>query len=215
MKSIYIALTVTTILYGPKLYKFLKENVHKIPKATFEEQLTSFQELGYTLNKEMDKHDLLYLYNEEEYEAEPYRLLYSAWGQITDTKDKAISDNCWYFIYKSIENEGDYVAIIKNLERISDGELSFTNVKDNIDFENETAWVSFDLNGNHYKYDLAFDYGWADPALFENISELTNEYNTKGKFTMYSLGQDVVIDYMTETQFDQFKKVTKLQIEWL
>ncbi|WP_417369270.1 hypothetical protein [Flavobacterium beibuense] len=215
MKSIFIVLSVAVILYSPKVYKFFKENVHKIPKASFEEQLTAFKELGYTFNKEIDKHDLLYLYNEEDYEAEPYSLLYYTWAEIADTKDKPISNNCWHFDYESIENEGDYVAIIKNLERISDGQLTFTNVQDSIDFDNETAWVSFDINGTHYKYDLTFDNDWADHVLFENIQTLTEKYNTTGKFTVYSLGQSVVFDFMTETELQQFKKVTKLDLDWL
>ncbi|MFL9838712.1 hypothetical protein ABS768_14465 [Flavobacterium sp. ST-75] len=215
MKSIYIALIVTTILYGPGLYKFLKENVHKISKASFEEQLTAFKQLGYTFNKNMDKHDLLSVYNEDDYEAEPYSLLYLAWAEIADTKDKPISNNCWYFDYESIENEGDYVAIIKNLERISDGQLNFTNVHDSIDFDNETAWVSFDINGTHYKYDLTFDNDWADHTLFENIQELAAKHNTTGKLTVYPLGQSVIFDFMTEAELEQFKKVTKLAPEWL
>lgn len=215
MKSIYIALTVTTIIYGPRVYNFLMENINKIPKATFEEQLTAFKELGYTFNNEIDKHDLLYLNNEEDYEAEPYSLLYYTWAEIADTKDKPISNNCWHFDYESIENEGDYIAIIKNLERISDGQLTFTNVQDSIDFDNETAWVSFDINGTHYKYDLTFDNDWADHVLFENIQALAEKYNTKGKFTVYSLGQSVVFDFMTETELQNFKKVTRLDPEWL
>ncbi|WP_330443574.1 hypothetical protein [Flavobacterium sp. C4GT6] len=215
MKSIYIAIIVTTIIYGPRFYKFLKEKVHKIPKARFEEQLTAFKELGYTFNKNMDKDDLLSLYNKEDYEAEPYSLLYLGWAEIADTKDKPISNNCWHFDYESIENEGDYVAIIKNIERISDGQLNFTNVQDNIDFDNETAWVSFDINGTHYKYDLTFDNDWADHTLFENIQELAEKHNTTGKFTVYPLGQSVIFDFMTEAELEQFKKTTKLAPEWL
>src|SRR5690606_20473170 len=104
---------------------------------------------------------------------------------------------------------------IENLKRISGNELNFTNIKDNVDIDNETAWVSFDLNGDHYKYDLKFDNDWADHTLFENISKLTKKYNTKAKFTVYSGGQDVVIDYMTESELKNFNAATRIGIEWL
>lgn len=215
MRYVLIAFLTASILYGPKVYKFFKENVKKIPKVSFEEQFTTFSNLGFTLYKDIDKEELLYAYSKEDYEANPYNLLYMAWGQISENTDKPVSDNCWYFDFESIESEGDYVEILENLKRISGNELNFSNIKDNIDFDNETAWVSFDLNGEHYKYDLVFESDWADHTLFENIVKLTKKYNTKAKFTVHSGGQDVVIDYMTESEFNKFNAVTQLNIEWL
>lgn len=46
------------------------------------------------------------------------------------------------------------------------------------------------------------------------IQGLTKKYKTKGKFTQCIIGQSSVISYMDNSQFEEFNKVTNLNIKW-
>ena len=44
-----------------------------------------------------------------------------------------LTDRCWKFDTEAIKDQGSYIDIFKNLERITRGELKFENVKDFVD----------------------------------------------------------------------------------
>ena len=119
------------------------------------------------------------------------------------------------FDTECIEDNGSYIDILENIKRISKNKLNFENIKDFVDIENEKAWVSFELNGQHHKWNLRVDNDWVDGSLFDKIIALNSELNHLEKLTIYGLGQDGVIDYMTEKEMAEFKKITKIKIKWL
>ncbi len=105
---------------------------------------------------------------------------------------------------------------MKNLERITRGEIKFESVKDHVDIENEKAWVSFSIRGKNYKWNLVVDNDWADPKLFTKVSQLTHTLNTKGRFTYFNTGgQTAVTGYETPESKDAIVRATRLKIEWL
>lgn len=213
MKSLLIILCTALILYAPKAYKAIKANTRQ--KISLDKQLSEFENLGIKLNKGVSKNELLKLHTTDEYESTPWELLYIAFGHEAEGKLKYISNNCWHFDAESIEGDGSYADIIRNLGRISNGEMNFTNIKDNVDVDNEKAWVSFEINGDKYKYELKVDADWADGQLFDKIQGLAKKYNTRGKFTMYQMGQDGIIGYIATENLSALKATTKLDIQWL
>lgn len=216
IRALIIAISVFLILTGFKAYKFLKENVKKIPKVSFEVQLKSFEKLGYKLNNGITNETFLESYDKADFEDEPWSLMYIIFGSTIEKEPwTPITNDCWHFDAECIEDNGSYIAILENIKRISKSKLNFENTQDFVDIENEKAWVSFELNGKKYKWDLRVDNDWVDGSLFDKIRELNTELKNPEKLTFYGLGQDAVIDYMSEKEMAEFKKVTNIRTKWL
>lgn len=208
--------SVFFILNGFKAYKFIKENVKKIPKVTFDEQLKSFQQLGFKFNNGITKENLLESFDESEFENDPWNLMYVCLGSTIEKEPYTpITDSCWHFDAECIEDNGSYVDILENLKRISKGQLNIENIQDYVDIENEKAWVSFDFKGRSYKWDLRIDNDWVDGELFDKIQEVNSENKNTKKFTVYVLGQDAIIGYMNDNEIFEFKKTTKIELKYL
>lgn len=185
-------------------------------KITFTEQLETFKQLGFSLNPGVDTSDIN-KWGRKEFENEPYSLMYITLGETIERKPwTPITNKCWYIDTEAIKSHGAYVDIIKNLDRITRGALNFKNVKDYVDIEEEKAWVSFIVNGDHYKWNLEVDDDWVDVNLFYKIAKLARKYDTKGKYTYYDTGgQSIVIGYETPESLKKIKAATGLQIKWL
>lgn len=79
--------------------------------------------------------------------------------------------------------------------------MNFENIKSDVDFDEEKAFVSFELNGNKYYYDLKVNDDWVDDELFTQISNLIEEYKTNGRLTYFSTGgQDLVLGWATNEE---------------
>jgi hypothetical protein len=187
-------------------------------KVPFEVQLETFKRLGFNLNKDIEISDIVrWGEGKKEFENEPYSLLYVTLGQTIEREPWVpLTDRCWNFDTEAIEDHGAYVEIMKNLERISRGEIKFGNLKDYVDVEEEKAWVSFTVNGVDYKWNLKVKDDWVDENLFTQVVELTNKLKTKGRYTYFNTGgQDAVIGFETPEKRDEIIKATGLKIEWL
>ena len=138
---------------------------------SFEEQLQVFDELGFKLNKGTNISDIK-RWDEQDFLSEPFSLMYTTLGQTIEREPwTALTDKCWDFDTEAIEDHGSYIEIIKNLERITRGELVFENIEDYVDIEEEKAWVSFTFYGQNYKWNLKIDDDWVDPDIFGKIVE--------------------------------------------
>lgn len=190
--------------------------VSKTP-ITFERQFEIFKNLGFFLNKGITMSDVDRWGSKKEFENPPYITLYMTLGQTIEREPWApLTDRVWDFDVEAIEDHGAYVEIIKNLERISRGELKFENLKDYVDVEKENAWVSFSVRGKNYRWNLEIDNDYADPALFTKVVELTRTLNTKGRFTYFNTGgQNAVIGFESPESREAIIKATGLKIEWL
>ena len=217
MKTLLIILTILVAGYGLKTYHFSKNNINELKKVTFEHQWTTFQKLGFTLNDGISKADFIATFgSESDFEEDPWQGMYIAFGMEIDAEDYApVTNKCWHFDMESINAPGDYVDILKNIGRITNHELKFENIKDHVDIDNQQAWVSFEMNGEAYKWDLKVDADWADPALFYHVQKLTTKYKTSGRFTYYLLGQDFILGYESESNFKKIRAQTDLALEWL
>lgn len=185
--------------------------------VSFEVQLETFQKLGFTLTPGIDFSVVDGLRKDKTIEDRPYAILYMELGRTIQKEPwTPLTNRVWDFDVEAVEDQGAYVEIIKNLERITRGEIKFVSVKDHVDIENENAWVSFSVRGKNYKWNLAVEDDYADPELFARISQLTQTLNTKGRFTYFNTGgQNAVIGYETPESKEAIIKATGLKIEWL
>ena len=184
---------------------------------SFEKQLEIFKKLGFDLNPGVDTSDINRWGGHKTFEEQPFTLLYTTLGQTIEREPwTPLTNKCWNFDTEAIESDGSYIDIIKNLQRITRGEIKFTDIKDHVDIEEGKAWVSFSLNGDSYKWNLKVQDDWVDANLFTKIFELTKKYNTKGRYTYFDTGgQDAVIGFETPDNLDEIKKMTGLKIDWL
>lgn len=183
----------------------------------FDKQLEIFSKLGFKLNPGISVDDVNRWGGKKKFDEPPFRMLYITLGQTIEREPwTPLTDRVWDFDVEAVEDNGAYIEIMKNLERISRGEIKFENLKDSVDIEKGIAWVSFSLRGKSYRWNLEVDDDWADPSLFTKIVELTKSLETKGRYTYFNTGgQNAVIGFETPESREAFVKATGLKIEWL
>jgi len=187
-------------------------------KPSFQEQFEIFTELGFTLNQGVDTSDInRWEGGYKEFEELPFSLMYQTLGlTIEEEPWTPITNKCWDFDLEAIEDHGDYIDIMKNISRITNGELIFENLEDYVDIEEGKAWISFTCQGDKYKWNLKVDNDWADGSLFDKVQELAEKYRTKGRFTYFNTGgQNFVLGYHTKEELEIIKAKTRLNIVWL
>ena len=187
-------------------------------QVPFDQQLEIFRQLHFDLNPEVDSSDIAsWELDDGTAEEQPFMLVYTLLGSCIEREPfTPITNRCWSFDTEAIEDNGAYVDIIRNLERISRGALTFTDVTDHVDIDAGDAWVSFVFNGQRYRWTMRVNDDWVDETLFENIVKLTIEHNTNGRITsLYTGDQTVMLGFETEESLAEIKRATGLPIEWL
>ncbi len=187
-------------------------------KPTFQEQLDTFKELGFTLNSGVDTSDINRWQNGfKEFEDLPYQLMYQTLGQTIEREPwTPLTNKCWNFDLEAIEDHGAYIDIMQNISRLTNGDLIFENLEDYVDIEENIAWVAFTCNGDNYKWNLKVDDDWADADLFDMVQDLAHKYKTRGRFTYFDTsGQDFVLGYHSNEELDLIQQKTGLEIVWL
>ncbi|PTX59811.1 hypothetical protein C8N46_108124 [Kordia periserrulae] len=155
---------------------------------------------------------------EEYFTQKPYSELYFYMGwRMPDYKNKMSlqfsKDVVWHNLdYLGTEN--GYISLLTQLEAISDGELRFENINFSIDSDG-FQWIAFDVNGMAKKWKL-LKVNYVDDSFVSRFVYLTEEFNTKGKFTYFDIGDEsYVIDYATPEKQTEFIEKTGIQREWL
>lgn len=216
MKAFGIAIVV---LIAALVLKALTRSSYPTQKnVSFEEQLKTFEALGFELNEGVLREDVLMWEDAEKaFVEDPWNLLYMTLGLTIERAPwTPITNQCWDFDLEAIEDHGAYVDIMKNISRITDGDLDFEDLTDYVDVEAEIAWVAFKVRGDAYKWNLRVDNDWADGDLFDRVQALAIKYETGKRFTYYNTGgQDFVLGYHTEDELSLLRKATGLNIEWL
>lgn len=184
---------------------------------SFDEQWSVFKSLGFELTSETLIADFEKLKSDKLIVEQPFSHLYMELGRGLQREPwTPFTNRVWDFDTEAIEDHGAYVEIMRNLERISRGELKFDNLKDYVDIEERKAWVSFSINGQDFRWDLVVDDDWVDPQLFTKVVELTRKLNTKGRYTYFDTGgQNAVVGFETPESRAAIIKATGLKIEWL
>lgn len=192
------------------------------PKVDIQSAITTFKQLGFVINNSIETNEpidvaehIQAIYSRLLKERSVFEMVYIALGDTEDLSDHPICDSLWHFDTECIEDQGDYVKIIQNIERISDGDLKFEDVEDSFDHEANTASVSFKLNGDSYSWDLLVENDWVDPTILSKIVELSKKYKTKGKLTYFNTGgQDMVLGWLTENKLKELRRKTRLDVVW-
>lgn len=186
-----------------------------IVDPTYRQQLEAFEKFGFISKAQADAFARKWSKGSNEYGNYPFDCVYRMLGRVGRTNPVSPFTKKWfYFDTEAIYNPGDYIWILENASRITNGELILGNIGDLIDIDHGVARVLFTCRGERYVWDLEAYHDWADCNLFEMLQSLAEKYNTKGRFTGYYDGQAVVIGYCTPEELDHIKKITELDIFW-
>lgn len=198
-------------------FKGGKQSAKANEPSSLQEQLATFESLGFRLNEDIDRAEILEMaeaFSTED--AAPYSSLYITLGCLSEETGIPFCNQCWDFDTEAIEDHGAYVDILENISRITNGALTLSDIEDYVDIEEETAWVSFTCQGETYKWDMLVDNDWVDLQLFDKIRDLAARHNSKGKFTYFDTGgQDFVLGFHSPQELEKIRKTTGLKIVWL
>ena len=99
---------------------------------------------------------------------------------------------------------------------LSGGELPLTDIQDEVDIEQNKAWLSFRLDGQEIRWEPKVNDDWIDAEILSDFAQLMKRRKTQKQLTYLDLkGQDCLIGCCTSEEFTQLKKVTGLNFVWL
>jgi len=193
------------------MLKWFKKN-ERIP---FENQLAALDRIGIRLNDGVSPDVLIQEHSKEEYEEQPYYLLLLAMGSEvfdSDGKESYNSNDIWYLDTECIEDHGDYVRVIKRIADLIQDDVVISDISDYVDIENNEARISFEVNGEFKKYDLAVDDDWLDINVFRIFSELLREHGSQRQFFYSVVDQSILVGIFTKEQFKEMRKLINIFI---
>jgi len=184
-----------------------------------QEQLQTLHRVGITVRPGVSVQDLLN-YGEDVIYKKPYFGLLLAMGGTRDSWPYApLSDTIWHFDWEAIENPGDYVRIALRMRDLAGGSLPLEDVEDYVDIgseEEDTAWLSFTLDGRAYHLDAEVKDDWADGKILEALDRLLHERDPqKGFICLTWMSQTCLLGCATAPQLQALREATELPFAWL
>ncbi len=135
-------------------------------------------------------------------------------GEVERGDFQRISDDIWHLDAECIEDNGDYVRVLERFVILAKGQLSLTDLRDEVDIENEKAWVEFNLDGKPVHWDLKVNNDWLDPDLYTRLQHLVQSRSNGKKFFIVALGQDSLISFGDAAMKDALSKLSGLGFTW-
>ena len=177
-------------------------------RVSLEEQLAELEKCGVRLNEGISIDDLLYSFDREEYEENPYNTILYVVGFEVEREPwgRYFSDNAWDFDVECIEDNGDYERIVRNFARITGSTNRITDLEDSVDHE-DAIWLKYKIDGQERKFDIPIDNDWADA---DTVSEIMEDVEIDGKdFYAVDNGQATVWFYLDNSSAKRLMKLSK------
>ena len=180
-----------------------------------EQQLQSLAECGVVLVPEATLDDLFSQNSRQQYEAEPFELLIPNLGQeMSQEPYDHICLRLWMCDFERVEDDDAYEEVIKRLHQMSGNFLPITNIKGEVDYDSESAWIEFDLDGERIHWDAEFNLDWMDPDVVDKFDKLLKDHDSPMRFysNYGSFGQCAFYGCFTPGEFEKFKSLAKFEI---
>lgn len=136
-----------------------------------EQQLEALNQLGMKLNDGITIDDLLYSYDREAYESEPFDSILHALGSEVEREPwgRYVCDQAWNFDVECITDTGSYVDIVQNLCRVAAMPNLISDLQDFVDIDGGEAWLKYTIDGQKRHYTAKVDNDWADPEIIQAV----------------------------------------------
>lgn len=199
------------------LYSFGNAGRFAGEKPSFEQQVQVFKKLGFEFNPGADTSDLNRWGGHKRYEDQPYAVMYMELGSYTGKEPKTpLTNKCWHLDREQIRAKSGYSDLLRNLQRITGGEITFEAFKENLDPANGISRLSFTVKGKLFSWQLKIADGTFDSDLFANLTELTQQVKSIRQFTVFELnGENLVIGFENRDGLYAIRKATGLHISWM
>jgi hypothetical protein len=159
-------------------------------------QLAQLAELGLVLNTGIEIDDLLYSHDLAELEAKPFWPLMGLLGVEVERAPwgRRICNQVWNFDTECINATGDYVKIVEKLAVLIGTPNYLAEIVDAVDFEENTAWLEYVIDGKRRHWSIELNDDWADMMT---ISYVMEDLQRDGK-QFYSIdnGQAMILFYL-------------------
>ncbi|MEL7452609.1 MAG: hypothetical protein AAGJ50_04465 [Pseudomonadota bacterium] len=149
----------------------------------------------------MTRSDLLLSFSEGEYTATPYQLLLSVMGCDIEEEPwgRSVSDHVWQLDFECIEDKKSYVTIVKKLCKLAKVESKLNGVLGDVDFETNSATLTYKLGDRVRNLTPKFDGDWLDEATLKVIvSDIENAAGKGRHFWVVDNGQAAVFLFVRD-----------------
>ena len=90
--------------------------------------------------------------------------------------------------------------------------MSFDEITDYVDLEEEVAWVELRTRSKYSKLTLKVKNDWADPSIFVELNKLLKAANSTKQLFQHDLGQDVLMICRDQSEIIPINKATGLKL---
>ena len=163
---------------------------------TLEEQLDKLATLGITLNDGVTIDDLIYSFDRESFESEPFDLILFALGTEVEREPwgRAVCSRAWNFDTECISQTGDYVEIVERLCVVAGQPGLISNATDLVDLDTGSAWLKYTIDGKERDRSIDVNDDWADTLT---LSYVMSDIERDGKrFYAKDNGQAMILYYL-------------------
>lgn len=194
------------------MFNFLKRN--KKVNPTLKEQIETLFGLGFRFT--IDNHaklieKLLIQFDRKIYEEQPYILLLTILGaEIIEDNGEVLrmSYDVWNFDTECIDEEGIYIELMKYFTNLSKSEFSLRHVESKVDFDNKEGYISFEYEGDVYKWSIAINEDWLDLNLFRELGKLASRKNGNKNYYFFDDGQSLTLIYCDRNSCRELNKLS-------
>ena len=180
-------------------------------KVPLDVQLKEFERLGIKMNEGATIQDLTNCWPRESLEADPYNSLYSAFGFAQEVPPNLYFCNqIWSFDTEGMIEGMEYDTLLKQIGRISGGELQFGYVSAEYkeDDANPEVTIAFDLNGTRFSWTINPYKDWNSPAFLAELNDFARKQGLKGRLIWNrSWGQDWTLGWHTPEQISALQRL--------
>ncbi len=161
-----------------------------------ETQLEKLAELGLVLNTGITIEDLLFSYDRDGFEKDPFECLLFAFGIEVEREPwgRRFCDRVWNFDTECIVATGDYVSIVQNLCLLSGDPDYLTDIVDYIDIAAGKCWLEYSIGDRRQHWTVEPNDDWADMMTITYVMEdLQRDGN---QFYSRDNGQAMILVYL-------------------
>ncbi|MBD5460260.1 MAG: hypothetical protein HDR26_04865 [Lachnospiraceae bacterium] len=128
----------------------------------------------------------------------------------------------YWFDWEAADVEGDYENILRGLESISGGELSFEKIvtdSSQVDWEwgEGTITLSFVCCGKPFEIEMRVENDWLDPGVIDKLNRVIGQVGTGGEgkriYACGDGGQGVILFYCDADWAREFTRKTGIEME--
>ncbi len=108
-----------------------------------------------------------------------------------------------------VEDEESYATIIKEFMALVKKDIKIENIKSDLDFDNERAWISFEWKEQAYQWELKTENDWVDIELLKKLGRLIEKETVDTYFIYFNDGQTLTLLHTDQACHQTLNKWTE------